>query len=631
MELKNWVLPDVEIDLVDKICNELGISKLLARLLITRGFTEYQEIYKFLNGTIEFSDPESFVGMKDLIVRVEKALENFEKICIFSDYDADGITSTAMIYSYLLERGADLTYLLPSRYADGYGLSKNVVRKIADYGVDLIFTVDNGVSAVEEIEFAKKEFGIDVVVTDHHRPPEKLPEAVAIVNPHLNPDGFKDFAGVGVVFKVIEALERGKKSRSELIEKYGDFLAIGTIADSVPLRDENRELVKLGLKAIETTIKPGVRVFLENCGICEEVTSTDVSFKIAPKINACGRMGNPEAAAKLLLSESNSEAEELFNFLMNENIARKNASNQVLEDVKRKIIEMGVQFDRIIFVWSDSWNHGVLGIIAAHISSKFGRPCFLIAVDGLEAHASGRSIDGFDIHAACKNCSKYLDRFGGHPMASGSNLKTENLQNFKSELLKYAREIEMPFPILKIDCMLELEEISIESFEDFSVFKPFGTENLEPIFAITNTKLIKISPISNGRHLRLKFSKNNRIFDTVLFGVSKKEFFYVPGDELDIAFRLRKNMFLGTANINLHILEIKFSFLDTLKALKQKRIFENFMSDEKIEDIIQFIPSRDEIASVYLFLKKRLILCFRVDILCFRMKNENINLTKLYL
>jgi single-stranded-DNA-specific exonuclease len=630
MELKNWIFSENENELTNKICSRHKISKILANLLISRNITEEQSIDAFLNDANEFSDPFSFTGMDNLVKRTKKAIENFEKICIFGDYDADGVTATAMMYEYFLSKGADVIYQLPSRHENGYGLSENSIKKIANFGINVIFTVDNGTSSFNEIEFAKKS-GIDVIVTDHHKPPEKLPDAAALVNPHLNAGGFADFAGVGVAFKAIEALEYGKKTIADLLNEYGDLLAIGTIADCVPLLGENRELVKLGLKVLENTKKPGLQMFLENCGISEEITSINVSFGISPKINACGRMGTPETAVKLLLSETREEADEFFSVMMEQNEARKIAGNQILEQVNNKISKSGAQFDRVIFSWDDTWNKGVIGIIAANITSKFGKPCFLISVEGRESHASGRSIEGFDMHAATEKCSEFLERFGGHSMAAGLTLKTQNLQKFKSEFLNYVKSAEMPFPSLKIDCVIEPEEIIAENFDAFSPLRPFGTGNPEPVFGIRNVKLLKITPIGGGRHLRLSFSKNGQTFEATLFGVSEQTLFYLPGDVLDLAVYLRRNVFLGSINIAVHINDIKFSSVDTREQVHQKRIFEDFMSNGEIKNAAQFLPDRSEFAVVYRFLKKQSIFSFRVDILHYRLKNIKMNLVKVYI
>jgi len=624
--LKNWIFPKKNKDLLNLLSSKLEISNVLLSILISRGIDNEDDIIKFLDNSMEFSDSLQYVGMKDLIERIKKAIENFEKICIFGDYDADGITSTVLMYLYFCENNIDVMYMIPSRYKEGYGLSIEAIDEISKYGVKLIFTVDNGISSFEEVEYAKS-LGMDVIITDHHKIPDKLPNATAVVDPHLN-TGFKDFAGVGVAFKVVQALENNK-NLEELISKYGDLLVIGTIGDCVPLLNENRKLLQKALSSMCSIERIGTRILFEGHVSDNIPDSVEIAFGIVPKINACGRIGSPEIAAKLLLAESIEEAREYISILNKNNEIRKSECAKIFESIQNEIIKNRVK-DRVIFGWSKNWSHGLIGIIASNVSSKFGKPCFLFSIDGEKARGSVRSIDGLDVYCIIQKCSHLLTNFGGHSMACGVSLETKNLENFKSEFLKIINNIYIPFSNIQIDYVIEPEQISIHLIEEFQPLKPFGNCNPEPIFGIINVELVKIIPVGGGQHLRLHFLKKKKRFEGMLFGVSASEFFFEIGNNLDLAVRIKKNCFTGLVKAAIHIVDIKFANLNTSELIKEKRTFEDFLLGLDIENPIGLLPNRDDFIKIFKLVKSEPNLIFKIEQLYVRLSKFKINLAKIY-
>jgi single-stranded-DNA-specific exonuclease len=627
--LRDWVLPKIDKELSEAISHKWQLPEFLVYMLLGRGFKTEEDANEFLNGSNKFPDPFHFENMKILVENLQESIEKFEKICIYGDYDADGITSTVMMYEYLQERGADVIYQIPSRYSEGYGLTISAIDKMHDYGVKTILTVDNGMSAHEEVNYANS-LGIKVLVTDHHLPGEIPPAARSIVNPHFNKGkSFKFYAGVGVAFKVIEAMEKGEKTWEELMDRFGDLVAIGTIGDAVPLLKENREFVRKGIEILKNSKRIGLREILKNVDKIDELF---ITCNIVPKINACGRIGNPELAAKLLLCENESETSEIYEFITNENEKRKIICKETNEDVQKKIRDNPeMYFKRVIFAQSESWNHGVLGIVASRIISKFGKPVILFSIEEGEARGSARSTQGFSIFDAIEQCSEFLERYGGHKMAVGMNLKSENIEPFKKRFFEYIEKIQIPHPVINIERVLEPEEITADNVENLERIRPFGTENFEPMFGIFEVKLINIVPIGGGKHLKLMFSKKGRNFSAVYFGVSAQKFFYVVGDILDLAVKIRFNFYAGNRDIGIYISKIKFSSFDAGKAVLEKQIFEDFMNGSEIDDESRhnMRPTREEIASVYKFLKKNCITVSKLEVLIKRINKENINFSKL--
>ncbi len=561
MSLREWIVGEIEKDKIMQCVNEWQVPPLTAAILYARGFREKEEVLKFLNGHKNRENPFEIVDMDKIVSRVKNAIEFHEKICVYGDYDSDGITSTALIYSYLKSKGADVTYYIPSRHRDGYGLNKDAISMLKGENINLIFTVDNGISAFEEVDFANS-LGMDVVITDHHRVSGNIPNADAVVDPYRKECAdlkHKNFAGVGVAFKVIEALEMGIKSFEAILEEYSDLVTLGTIGDSIELTGETREIVKHGLKNISNSKRPGIKVLLRCAGLEGKILSApSVAFGLVPRINASGRMGNAELALKLLLSENENEALALCQELDNLNILRKNTESEILQSVEKILNdEPHRKFEKILIAEGESWNHGVLGIVASRITQKYGKPSILITTEGENARGSCRSVESFSIHDVICSCSEHLQKFGGHPMAAGINLKTDNIENFRKSINKISKNLDVPPPKLVLDLKLKPHKISEKLLYELKMLEPFGSGNPEPVFGFFDMTLKKIKPIGQGKHLKLTFKHDNHELEALYFGKSICDFSHNEGEILDIAFTLHKNEYNGVISVSIQIVDLR--------------------------------------------------------------------------
>lgn len=632
MCIKNWIVNQVDREAAFKTAEECGVSVFISSLLNLRGIGKKADVNAFLNAQNDFSNPFDFVDMTKLVSIVNKNIKNNGKICVFGDYDADGISATALVYSYLKSKNANVIYFIPSREHDGYGLNTRIIDNLHEQNVKLIFTVDNGISAFDEIEYANK-LGIETVVTDHHRQPEKLPNAAAIVDPYRLDckSEFKCFAGVGVAFKAICALENSQNPEN-LMNEYLDLLAIGTIGDSIELVGESRDLVKAGLKVIEIVPRLGVQVILERSGLTNKtIDARSVAFGIVPRINACGRMGDASRAVELLLSKNYDEAMGIFDELETENEMRKMIEDKIRLEVEQKIeSDPNIKNQRIIVVSGEGWHHGVIGIVASRITEKYGKPSILITYTQNNARGSSRSIEDFSILEVIKGCQEHLERFGGHPMAAGINLKTENIQKFTEAVINFVNSYEdIPFSKLTIDCKLKPEAISLSMAKQLEMLMPFGNGNKEPIFGLYSMRLTKISPVGGGKHLRLTFSHQNAIIQAMYFKKQNENFLYNVNDVLDLAVTLHKNIFMGTESCSIFIVNIKISEMNNLEILHEKRIFERFMLTKKLNfNHENFVPQKDDFKLVYSFLTKNIYSNHRIDYICNKTK---IRAFKIYL
>lgn len=613
--MKKWNFIKYNDDLVDSLSKEMGLPKFLSCLFV--------DLKKY-----DDSITNNFFDVEKLKKRIDKAEKNFEKVCIFGDYDVDGITSTIMFYSYLCEKNIDVMYKLPSRYDEGYGLTNNVIDELKKYGVNLIITVDNGISAVNEISYAKK-VGIDVVVTDHHKIPDVLPDTDIIINPHI--DGFyeyQDFAGVGVVFKIIQALEKDNVDTETLIEKYGDLFCLGTIGDVVPITGENKLLVKKSINQVKNSKRPGMIALLEGKVFGPELDGTEIAFGIIPVLNACGRMDSPEVAINLLLSETIDEARYFLSIASKMNEERKNSCNEIFNDVKEKILNEQLYNNHIIFASSEKWSHGLIGVVSSVVSSKFGKPCFLFSIMDDKVRGSARSIEGFDICDCITHCSNLLEKYGGHPMAAGVTLKKENLHKFQEKILSFCNSYDMPFSSIDINSVISLQDVSTSTLDEIQKLSPFGSCNREPIFAILNVKLTRVSSIGSGRHIKIYFEKDGKSGNAVFFGICYYEFLFKVGDLVDLAVRIKANYFSGKKDAVLHIVDVKYSNFDSDRFIEGKRRFEDFISDIKPFPEEE-IPNKEDFSVVFKFIKdNHEYRFFRIDKLC--MNLSNISPLKIY-
>lgn len=607
MSRKKWTIAHIDKDEAAQVAENHSLDPFSALILVARGITEYEDVEEFFEADFSFCDPFLIADMDKAVERIRYAVENYEKICVYGDYDADGVTSTALMYSYLSAHGADVMYYIPNRATEGYGMSKQAVDKLAAEGVKLIITVDNGIAAVEEIAYAKG-LGIDAVVTDHHRAGETLPDAVAVVDPHREDCNlhFKDWAGVGVAFKTICAMENG--NYYDILNEYADIIAVGTIADVVELRDENRAIVKYGIAKINSDPCNGINALRQVAGVGErELTSTGVTYSLAPRINAAGRMESAVTALKLLLCDDLLSALDIAEQIDGCNRVRHTAETEISEAAEALIeSDPRLKYAPVIVVCGESWHHGVIGIVAARITEKYGRPSIVITLDGDVGTGSARSIEGFSIYSAIKACSAQLTHFGGHTMAAGLGIKREDIQAFFEAINKYAYETGVAVPQLNLDCKLNPAYINGDLISSLETLEPFGAGNPQPMFGIFGVTLTAVRPVGEGKHLRLTFSKGNTAFTAMKFSATAQDFPYREGDLLDLAVRIEKNEYRGEIKPSVQIRDMRFSGIDEDKLFKSKGLYEKYKSGAELtaREARFLTPSREFLLALFSFLRK---------------------------
>lgn len=544
-----------------RIEKKFNVNKLLASILANRGVTcENAEV--FLNpNRYNFHDPFVMPDMKKAVDRIIKAIKNNEKIIIYGDYDVDGITSITVLKSFLNERGLDVAYYIPNRLDEGYGLNKEAIEKISKDEYTLMITVDCGITAVEEIEYAKKN-GIETIVTDHHEPSENLPKCIAVVDCKRkdNKYFFRELAGVGVVFKLIQALSIKLGLEEKEYLKFLDIVSIGTISDIVPLVDENRVITKLGLKLVKCTKNAGLKAILEQTGY-SKIDSTTISFGVAPRINACGRMGCADKALELLLTQDDIKAAELASSMAKYNNERQDTEKRIFEEAIFQIKKNNLENISAIVLGADGWHSGVIGIVASKITEMYYKPCILVCFEeGKEiGKGSGRSIAGFDLHEALMKCQEKLEGFGGHSMAVGISVNRKNFEEFTNAFMEISNKANISdlLPVLNIDKILNIDEISKQMVESLSLLEPFGEANKMPVFCFKNLKIDSIRTLTEGKHIKLTLKSNNNTYISAIgFNLGHMAENYKIGDRIDIAGNLEINTFNGIDSIQINVKDI---------------------------------------------------------------------------
>lgn len=607
--MKLWTVAPLDKAEASQIQNRYELPAIIAMLLQIRNIKTKEEIEDFLFNDSEIASPFEIKDMDKATDRIRKAIDNYELICVYGDYDADGVTSTALLYSYLETVEANLMYYIPSRETEGYGMNKTAVDFLKEKGVKLIVTVDNGIAALDEITYANS-LGIDTVVTDHHMPTGELPEAVAVVDLHREDcnSRFKKLSGVGVAFKLIMALEGEDCDVNNLLDNYADLLSLGTIGDIVELRGENRVFVKRGLQSIMNSDRVGINALVQSSGLGgKNITAGNVSFTLVPRINAVGRLGLSGKSVELLLTEDYEQAEEISSELCEDNSERQQIEKEILDKIDERIQQNpSIVLDKVIVIDGENWHQGVIGIVASRIKDVYGKPVIVISRMGESAKASGRSVEGFPLCDAVFACADLLTHYGGHPMAVGLSLDSENITLFRKRINEFANSFEnMPFDKLNIECKLNPAFINLELAESLSYLQPFGAGNTTPVFGLYNMTLTNIIPLSNNKHLKLMFSRGNSTITAMKFFTSTDEFPYVRGDVLDLAVTLDTNEYNGTTSVSVIIKAIKANADDTEEILKSQRVYEDFYmgnTPEK-EKLLSITPTRDDFALLYRFLK----------------------------
>lgn len=605
MILRKWEVRPLDKERAAAFAQTYGVPFFLAMLMNIRGLDDAAHLREFLGEGEPLSDPFLLKDMDKAAARITRAVDNMEKIAVYGDYDADGVTSTAMLYSYLETRGADVIFYIPQREGEGYGMNIGAVEYLKEQGVSLIVTVDNGISSVQEVARAN-ELGIDVVVTDHHRPQEILPDAVAVVDAYRPDDTspYKHFSGVGIAFKLLMALEDGAGDVEDLLEAYSDLAAIGTIGDIVPLTGENRTLIRAGLERLSQSDRPGVRALLENAGVAgKALTSTNVAFTLVPRINATGRMGAPERAVRLLISGYEEEAEVLSEEICADNEERRRVEAEIAEAAFADIEAKGYMKDRVVVVDGENWHHGVIGIVASRVTERCGKPCMIISRGETEAKGSGRSIEGFSLFEAICACGDLLIKFGGHPMAAGITLKPENIEAFRKRINQYAAEHfpQMPTQTVTLDCKLNPAALSVSMAQSLTQLEPFGNGNPQPVFGLFNMELSNVTPVGGGGHLRLTLEKNGAVITAMRFNTKPEELPYHIGDKIDLAVQLEAREFRGQPSLTVIVRDMKFAAFNTEKNIASLASFEKWQRGEVLsaEDKNRLYPDRACLAAIY--------------------------------
>ena len=635
---KKWILKSATTDKMQsaaqKISSKLKINEIIAKLLYSRGYETVDAAKKFIYMEREMlCNPFEMKDMQLGIDRIHSAIQNNEKITIYGDYDVDGVTAVCTLYLYLKSKGADVSYYIPNRASEGYGVSTVAIDMIAKNGTTLVITVETGTTATEEIEYANG-LGIDFVITDHHECKTTLPEAVAVINPH-RPDckyPFKELAGVGVVFKCILAYEEFYESvsRSEasrrLFERYADLVAIGTIADVMPIKDENRLIVGYGLKMLEETERPGllalIRASLTKLDSPKtdkrrkhaKITSGFIGYTLAPRINAAGRIRTAELAVELFLSKSLEEAEKIAEALCEANKERQREENKIMEEAYEKIDAIDIDKYPVLVLDADDWHHGVIGIVASRITDKYSRPSILVSFKQTEIEStpgveigkgSGRSIKGLNLVDALLYCSDSLVKFGGHELAAGLSVERQNLKLFRDKINEYAREnlkSEDMIPTAEADLEIKFSDISLSFAEELGILEPYGVGNPQPVFVMKNIRVSEINPVSEGKHTRLVLTDGNSYVSAMFFSNSPSSLGIYPGDSVDVMFNVDINEWLGRRSVQLIVKDIKtsassFQYFSALNKRYEEIHNGDFFTDE--EDIY---PTREDFAKLFRFL-----------------------------
>ena len=558
---KIWNVKKYSTTSVESLQEKYQISSILAKLLIARDIKEDQ-VENFLKGDLnDLKDPYLMKDMEKFVARVDQAIRNHEKICIYGDYDVDGITSITIMYQFLTEIGANVEYYLPDRLVEGYGINNSALQQIKDNGVTLVITVDCGITAIEEVEFAKT-IGLDICITDHHECTEKVPDCIAIINPKQKDDHypFKMHAGVGVAFKCITAISKKYNLDEEMYLKYLDIVAIGTISDIVPLVDENRIISKYGLKQMEHTKNIGLKALLKITNY-KEMDSIMVSFGMAPRINACGRMGNARIAVSLLLEKDSTKATQIAMKLDELNTERQIVEKDIFDEAIRMIEEKKLDQKNSIVLYHESWHNGVIGIVASRLVNIYYRPVILLTKEHGMIRGSGRCQMGFSLYDALTECKDTLLQFGGHELAAGLSIAEEKISDFMLEFEQVVTRKSQGIneQIIDIDMQIDKKDLNIQTIKDIHTLKPYGQSNKVPLFIYKNLKVVAIRTIKEDKHLKLTLQDEKTLIEAIAFSQGIRRDEVRIGDKIDVVGNVEVNTFNTPKTIQLVLQDFKKS------------------------------------------------------------------------
>ncbi len=617
MNTRRWVIQKTNEEKCAVLCRELGILPITAKLLYIRGFDTPEKARGFISREhVELHDPFLLKDMDKAVLRIKQAINKKEKICIYGDYDVDGVTATTLLYTYLTEKGADCIYFIPERVTEGYGLSTPVIKRLADE-VDLLITVDTGITAVAEADYAKR-LGIDMIITDHHSCRDQLPDAIAVVNPQREDCGypFRQLAGVGVVFKLLCALDGDTE---QICDRYAEIAAIGTIADVMPIIDENRYISIMGLKRLEKTDYPGLKALMKHSGVIKngktkKIGSSVIGYVLAPRINAAGRIASASMAVELLLSRSDKEADHIAAELCEINKIRQETEQKIYLEALEMISDVNER-DKFFVLGSADWHQGVIGVVASKISEKYSLPCILFSVSDGIGKGSGRSIQGFSLMDALSACSDLLIEYGGHELAAGLTIAEENIDRFRTKINEYAKkhipETESVLSV-DVDCEVDFDEINLKSIEEIQLLEPFGLKNPVPMFVMRSVVVSEITALSGGKHVRLKLrphsqSARSEELSAIYFSIPQNGFRLFPGDVCDIFFSADINEYMGKRSPQLLIRAVKLVEKRSKEAERENILYEKICDENNHESLPEYVmPTLNDFRAVFRFLKREL-------------------------
>ena len=564
-----WIYKNSQIEpsVINEFSQQFKIGYVFSTILLNRGIKTEEDLKKYFTKSLEFvHNPNLLPDIEAAVKRIKQAIENNEKIVIYGDYDVDGVTAVSILYSFLKEQNADVSYYIPDRMTEGYGLNIKAINKISKLGTNLLITVDCGISSVGEVELAKVQ-KMDVIITDHHNCKEKLPNALAVINPKRKDSQypFSDLCGAGVIFKTVLALAKEfGLSTKDCFLKYSPLAAIATIADVVDLKDENRIIVDRGLKSIKTSDFIGLTSLIKIAGVLEKpINTTTVAFTLSPRINAAGRINSALLSCELLLTKNIYDADIIADELNEINEERRIIEKRIYREAVDLILrEKDFFHQRIIVLSKEGWHHGVIGIVAAKICEEFNKPTILLSCDKSGVlKGSGRSIDDINLFDSISHCEELLTQFGGHSLAAGLTLEMSNFDEFKKKINEYIKNTypEMPKRKLSVECSVPPSFITVENAKRLLSFEPFGMANEKPVFVLKNAKVVSCTIMGNGEHMHLIIEAGGKTYKAAGFRLAELVVDCKPDTYIDIAFCLEVNSWRGKENAELIVKDIKFS------------------------------------------------------------------------
>lgn len=602
--LKRWEIGAPDPEKAAKLRQQGGITQLCAEVLVSRGIESVDAAGSLLNVS-ELSDPLLMKDMERAAERILEAVDSGERICVYGDYDCDGVTATVILTDWLTGAGADVMWYIPTR-AEGYGMRIDRLQKLKEEGVSLIVTVDNGISAVEEAK-AAKELGIDLVITDHHRPGDVLPEAVAVVDPY-RPDcmsPYKTVCGAVVALKLTAVLDGGDWEPA--MEQFGDLAALATIADVMPLDGENRFIVQRGLQLLANTERMGLYSLMAVCGIeaGTPISSTAAAFQLIPRINAAGRFASAALAAKLFLTDDPEEAQMLAEQIHGLNNDRRETEQVIFGQIMEQIRQNPDLISGRVLVFSgDDWHHGVIGIVAARLQERFGKPCFLMSREPDGYRGSARSFGDFSVFECLKYCEPHLLRYGGHPGAGGFTVSPESLDAFCAAIQEYAAKFNPQMPVMTVHAerALEPSELTVQNVMGLSVLEPFGQGNPKPLFVLKEMTVSEIYGMSGGIHTKLRLRKNGFQQDVLLFRMKPEETGIEPGQVLDFLISADVREYMGKPSLSLRCEDWRKSARAQEQDIAAQAAYDAYRRGEKLPSLAYYqrmCPHRSDLVAVY--------------------------------